>query len=58
MLLYDIENFPCKIKSCTCTQCKAVKNARKNRKNKKIMKRYLNKKRRKTFCKYINHYWA
>ena len=47
------------IKSCKCKQCKHVKNKRKNRKSKKLMKRYLNKVRRKAKFGTIKfHYWA
>lgn len=47
-----------KIHVCKCEQCKAVKNKRKNRDIKKIIKRLLNKRRRKNKDKYYNHYWA
>ena len=44
----------CKIIICTCAQCKAVKN---KRKNKNV--RMLNKKRRKYLeDKIFNYYWA
>ena len=51
---------PCKIKSCHCEQCRYIKNMRKNRKFKKLMKRYMNKKRRNPQFdgKVFNHYWA
>lgn len=48
------------VKECTCKQCKYVKNKRKNRKNKAIIKRLLNKQRRKlkdTDAPII-YYWA
>ena len=48
-----------KIYTCTCEQCKYVKNKRKNRKMKKKMKRLLNKKRRKgEEGQVFNFYWA
>ena len=48
-----------KIISCKCIQCKFVKNKRKNRKSKKMIKRWLNKKRRTgNEDKIINFYWA
>lgn len=47
------------IKICNCTQCKVVKNKRKNRKLKAILKRKLNKKRRKSkLDKIVNFYYA
>lgn len=51
---------PVVIKSCHCEQCQYVKNKRKNRKFKKKIKRWLNKKRRndKYDGKCLNHYWA
>lgn len=48
-----------KIYTCTCEQCKYVKNKRKNKKMKKKMKRLLNKKRRKgEEGQVFNFYWA
>lgn len=47
-----------KVKVCQCEQCKAVKNKRKNRKTKAIIRRYLNKKRRQNKDKYVNFYWS
>lgn len=48
-----------RIKSCTCIQCKYVKNKRKHRKYKKKIKRILNKKRRKAkFGEMFTYYWA
>ena len=47
------------IKVCTCTQCKAVRKKRKNRKLKRTLKRKLNKKRRKSnLDEIVNFYWA
>jgi len=37
-----------KVKVCKCEQCKFVKNKRKNRRSRKVIKRWLNKKRRKS----------
>jgi hypothetical protein len=51
--------MPCKIFVCTCEQCRYVKNKRKNRKMKKMIKRLLNKRVRKAKDgKAINFYWA
>jgi len=48
-----------KIKVCTCEQCKFVKNKKKNRKYKKKVKRWLNKKIRKgKEGQIFNFYWA
>lgn len=48
-----------KIVSCHCEQCKYVKNKRKNRKAKKKIKRWLNKKIRKGGPGQVfNFYWA
>ena len=49
-----------KVKTCTCEQCKGVKNKRKNRKLKARIKRLLNKKRRRDLedTEYYTHYWA
>ncbi len=48
-----------KILVCTCEQCKAVKNLRKNRKLKKIIKKLMNKKRRKGIeGKPVNFFWS
>lgn len=47
-----------KIYICKCEQCKFVKNKRKNRKLKNIIKKLINKKRRKGEIKYYNYYWA
>jgi len=48
-----------KIKVCTCKQCKFVKNKKKNRKYKKKVKRWLNKKIRKgKEGQVFNFYWA
>ena len=48
-----------KIISCHCEQCRHVKNQRKNRKSKKKIKRWLNKKRRKSeFGTIVYYYWA
>lgn len=57
---FDIESdpTPCKIRSCTCNQCKYVRNKRKNKGLKKRIKRMLNKKRRTMSNKYVNFYWA
>lgn len=47
------------IKVCTCRQCRHVKRKSKNRKLKKVMKRLINKKRRKgKDGEVINIYWA
>lgn len=43
---------------CTCEQCRNVKNKRKNRKNKSIIARLINKKRRKNEDKIFTYYWA
>lgn len=53
-------DIPNKIRVCTCKQCRAVKNKRKNRKFKKKLKRLLNKQRRKSLKggKIITHYWS
>ena len=50
----------CKVRVCHCEQCKYVKNKRKNRRNKRIIKRIMNKKRRKSENdnKVISFYWA
>lgn len=50
--------IPAKIKVCHCEQCKAIKNKRKNRKSKKIIKRSMNKQRRNKNDCYISYYWA
>lgn len=48
-----------KIQVCTCEQCRAAKNKRKNRNLKKRIKRWLNKKRRKgEEGEVFNYYWA
>lgn len=48
-----------KVLVCTCGQCKGVKNKRKNRKLKKVIKRLMNKRRRKGKEGSIyQHYWA
>ena len=48
-----------KIFVCTCEQCRYVKNKRKNRKSKKIIKRLMNKRLRKSdIGKVFNYYWA
>ncbi len=48
-----------KIHICTCEQCKFVKNKRKNRKLKKKIKRWLNKKLRKgKDGEVFNFYWG
>lgn len=48
-----------KIFVCHCEQCKYVKNKRKNRKSKKIIKRLMNKRMRKlSVGKVSNYYWA
>jgi len=49
---------PAKIIVCQCKHCKYVRAKRKNRKMKKKVKRWMNKKRRKTEDEYITHYWA
>lgn len=48
------------VKVCTCTQCKAVKAKRKNRKTKKFLKRQASKFRRnpQNDGKVLNIYWA
>ena len=59
MLYYNYKIMPCKIFVCTCEQCRYVKNKRKNRKMKKMIKRLLNKRVRKAKDgKAINFYWA
>lgn len=48
-----------KIHVCTCEQCKFVKNKRKNRKLKKKINRWLNKKLRKgKDGEVFNFYWG
>jgi len=47
-----------KIIICTCEQCKGVKNKRKNRKSKAIIRRLGNKKRGQNKDKIFNFYWA
>lgn len=48
-----------KIKICTCEQCRGIKNKRKNRKFKKIIKKLVNKKRRNgKEGDVYNVYWA
>jgi hypothetical protein len=60
--MMDCEKFedsaPAKVYVCHCEQCKHVKNKRKNRKNKKLVRRALNKKRRKLTGVAINQMWA
>jgi hypothetical protein len=48
------------VKECTCEQCRYAKNKRKNRRSKSIIKRMLNKKRRKSKegDKPIIFYWS
>lgn len=48
-----------KVKVCTCEQCRFAKHLRKNRKLKKVIKRLMNKRRRRG-CedKITNWYWA
>ena len=49
----------CKIIICTCFQCKAAKNKRKNKNVRKRVNRMLNKRRRKCLeDKVFNYYWA
>ena len=49
----------CKIKVCTCRQCKGVKNKRKNRNAKAVIRRLMNKRRRKNPEGTVsNFYWA
>ena len=51
--------MPLKAFTCTCVQCKAVKNKRKNRKLKRKLKRLINKKIRKgRDGQATNFYWA
>ena len=50
--------IPSKIWVCHCEQCRYVKNMRKNRKLKKKIKRFLNKKRRKGVGTGVVFYWA
>lgn len=47
-----------KVYVCRCKECKNVKNKRRNRKMKAIIKRLCNKKRRAGKEKYFNWYWA
>ena len=47
------------IKICTCEHCRAIKNLRKNRKLKRVVKRLMNKRRRRSDdTKIWNWYWA
>ena len=51
--------MPSNIFVCTCEQCRGVKNKRKNRKFKKVIKRLMNKRLRKgKDGKPYNFYWA
>lgn len=54
----NYSHTPNKVWVCHCEQCKYVKNKRKNRKDKKIIKRLLNKKRRRGDDSGVTHYWA
>lgn len=56
----DLEEYgvPAKIYVCHCKQCRYSKNSRKNRKYKSVIKRLLNKKRRKNNGVGVVHYWA
>lgn len=48
-----------KIFVCTCEQCRYVKNMRKNRRSKKVIKRLMNKRLRKLkIGKVSNYFWA
>ena len=48
-----------KIFVCTCEQCRYVKNMRKNRRSKKVIKRLMNKRLRKLkIGKASNYYWS
>lgn len=47
-----------KIFVCHCKNCRHVKAKRKNRKLKKVIKRLMNKRRRKTINKAFNWYWS
>jgi len=49
----------CRIKVCTCKQCRAVKNKKKNRNAKIRIRRLMNKRRRKNpDGTVVNFYWA
>lgn len=43
---------------CVCEQCKYMKNKRKNRRYKKVIRRLMNKRRRRGEERVYNHYWA
>ena len=55
-LINDFTQYDMKIIVCKCKQCKYVKNMR--HKNRKKVKRMLNKKRRLNKDAYFVHYWA
>lgn len=58
----EIDKLSCppSIKVCKCEQCRYVKNKRKNRKQKKIVKRIINRMRRNNNLsgKRYTYYWA
>lgn len=54
----NFEQSAAKIKVCQCEQCKACRKKTTNRKLKRVIKRLLNKRRRKLTDKVINFYWA
>ena len=56
--LEEFNGAPCKIFVCRCSECKATKNRRANRRSKIKIKRMLNKKRRKVVNTGVTFYWA